>query len=297
MSSPTTAAQKRRRGQYKSLVSCRTPEASSPATRLFSSVGAGRQISAASCSSKRSAQAFFSGIASTQSQDPTKLFLREQFQARCREHARKARQRTVSERRGYGSSSDAGGFVIGIGDEEEMDCDEEETEDDIMQDELFRRIMQSANHRTKHAYRLSYSLEVGSSFDPDLEDVSTWESELKTNPPPSTTTSTLCSPMPISTPPPSILHSASKITSTPPTSSSRMSVSNMASSGPYSIPDDVDDDELQAYAEQYAIFADFADIDPNTDEFALLSDLEEEPGQEAGRQHRDENQDRDMDTS
>lgn len=71
----------------------------------------------------------------------------------------------------------------------------------------------------------------------------------------------------------------------------------MASSGPYSIPDDVDDDELRAYAEQYAIFADFADIDPNTDEFALLSDLEEEPGQEAGRQHRDENQDRDMDTS
>lgn len=141
MSSPTTAAQKRRRGQYKSLVSCRTPEASSPATRLFSSVGAGRQISAASCSSKRSAQEFFSGIASTQSQDPTKLFLREQFQARCREHARKARQRTVSERRGYGSSSDAGGFVIGIGDEEEMDCDEEETEDDIMQDEVCFRLL------------------------------------------------------------------------------------------------------------------------------------------------------------
>ena len=176
--------------------------------------------------------------------------------------------------------------------------------------QLFRRIMQSANHRTKHAYRLSYSLEVGSSFDPDLEDASTWESELKgtsfstsflrsffhtysyliAKPPPSTTTSTLFSPMPISTPP-SILHSASKMTS------SRMSISNVASSGPYPIPDDVDDEELQAYAEQCAVFADFADIDPNADEFASLSDLEEEPEQEGGRQHRDENQDRDMDTS
>jgi len=101
--------------------------------RLFSSGGAG--VGAGS-SSKRSAQAFFSRIASTQIQDPTKLFLREQFQARCREHARKARQRTVSERRGCGNSSDVGGFMIGITDDEEMDCDEEETEDDIMQDEV-----------------------------------------------------------------------------------------------------------------------------------------------------------------
>ncbi|KIM65113.1 hypothetical protein SCLCIDRAFT_563122 [Scleroderma citrinum Foug A] len=31
--------------------------------------------------------------------------------------------------------------------------------------------------RTKHAHRLSFSLEVGSSFDSDLEDVSAWESE------------------------------------------------------------------------------------------------------------------------
>ena len=71
----------------------------------------------------------------------------------------------------------------------------------------------------------------------------------------------------------------------------------MASSGPYPIPHDVDDEELQAYAEQCAIFADFADIDPNAEEFASLSDLEEEPEQEGWRQHRDENQDRDMDTS
>jgi len=36
-----------------------------------------------------------------------------------------------------------GGFGIGIGDEE-MDCDEEETEDDIMQDEVYLRLRCSA---------------------------------------------------------------------------------------------------------------------------------------------------------
>lgn len=142
MSSPTTAAQERRKGQYKALLSCRTPDASSAARRLFSSgssAGSGRPISAAACSSKRSAQAFFSQVASAHSQDSTKLFLREQFQARCRKLARKARHRAVSEKRGCGSS-DAGGFGIG---DEEMDCDEEETEDDIMQDEVCFRLFLS----------------------------------------------------------------------------------------------------------------------------------------------------------
>jgi len=62
-----------------------------------------------------------------------------------------------------------------------MDCDddEEESDDVVMQDELFRRIMQSTNHKKNHSYRVSYALEVGSSFDPDMEDPSTWESELQ----------------------------------------------------------------------------------------------------------------------
>lgn len=38
--------------------------------------------------------------------------------------------------------------------------------------------MQSANHKKNHSYRVSYALEVGSSFDPDMEDPSAWESEL-----------------------------------------------------------------------------------------------------------------------
>ena len=38
--------------------------------------------------------------------------------------------------------------------------------------------MMSTQRKQKHKYRLSYSHEVGSSFDPDMEDPDAWESEL-----------------------------------------------------------------------------------------------------------------------
>ncbi len=40
--------------------------------------------------------------------------------------------------------------------------------------------MESSFRKSQHSYRVSYALEVGSSFDPDLEDVSKWEEELGT---------------------------------------------------------------------------------------------------------------------
>ena len=39
--------------------------------------------------------------------------------------------------------------------------------------------MASAKHKQQHNFRLSYQLEVGSSFDPDMEDISRWEHELQ----------------------------------------------------------------------------------------------------------------------
>lgn len=57
------------------------------------------------------------------------------------------------------------------------------------------------------------------------------------------------------------------------------------------MPDDIDDEELQSYAEEHAALADFADID--LDEFTSLSDLDEECEGEARRQ----NQVDDMDIS
>lgn len=45
--------------------------------------------------------------------------------------------------------------------------------------QLFRRIMASARHKQHHNFCLSYQLEVGSSVDPDMEDISRWEHELE----------------------------------------------------------------------------------------------------------------------
>ncbi|KAI6038346.1 hypothetical protein EDC04DRAFT_1991416 [Pisolithus marmoratus] len=238
-SSPTTCAQERRKGQYKSLVSYRTPESSSVSRRLFSAANVGQP----ECST-----------------DPAKSFLRERFQARCREHTRKARQRAVSDRRGSISSSDAG-FCFS----DEMDCDEEETEEDVMQDELFRRIVQNANHRSRHAYRLSYSLEVGSSFDPDLEDVSAWESELRTEPPPPPTSTSGAS-IPNSTTSSRVMSTSSLPLPLPATPARPSSVH-----APQLTNDDPDE-ELIAYA----ALAEFADIDLSAEEFSSWSDVEDD---------------------
>lgn len=160
-------------------------------------------------------------------------------------------------------SSDAG-FCF----DDEMDCDEEETDEVVMQDELFRRIVQSANHRSRHAYRLSYSLEVGSSFDPDLEDLSAWESELRTEPPPLTSTS--ITPIPNST-------TSSRAMPTSPSPALLSVTSTRPSSIHVPHPTDGDPDEdLIAYAEEYAALADFADIDLSAEEFSFWSDVEED---------------------
>lgn len=159
-------------------------------------------------------------------------------------------------------SSDAGLYF-----DDEMDCDAEETDEDVLQDELFRRIVESANHRARHAFRLSYSLEVGSSFDPDLEDVSVWESELRAEPPPPTSTST--APVPNS----GTSSHAMSTSSTPPLS--------LISAPPSSVhaqhlTHDDPEEELVAYAEEYAALADFADIDLSAEEFSLWSDVEDD---------------------
>jgi hypothetical protein len=39
--------------------------------------------------------------------------------------------------------------------------------------------MAQTNRKTDHSYRVSYALEVGSSFDPDIEDVTEWEQEIQ----------------------------------------------------------------------------------------------------------------------
>ncbi|KAK0506788.1 hypothetical protein EDD18DRAFT_1098030 [Armillaria luteobubalina] len=47
----------------------------------------------------------------------------------------------------------------------------EETEDEVLDDEFHLRRVEHANHQTQHTYKLSYADEVGSSLDPDMEDL------------------------------------------------------------------------------------------------------------------------------
>lgn len=91
------------------------------------------------------------------------------------ERAQKDRERKLAKKRWQSDSSD--------GLEDAMDYDDEEEEDgDVLDDELFRRIITHTERQRKHEYRLSYQQDVGSSFDPELEDIAEWERELKEDP-------------------------------------------------------------------------------------------------------------------
>ena len=136
----------------------------------------------------------------TPAQDnPRRAFLREQFKKRCFERAQKARHDQVRNRRTSSSALSSDGFDFD--DDAKMEEREnQDAEDDVLNDEvwklfpffsftgvhrrralvqLFRRIMASARHKQQHNFRLSYQLEVGSSVDPDMEDISRWENELQ----------------------------------------------------------------------------------------------------------------------
>ncbi|CAA7268610.1 unnamed protein product [Cyclocybe aegerita] len=214
-SSPVAAAQARRRSQYKA----HAPTTPSQSRTSTGSRNGDRRVDLAS----------YSGGSEEDSQ---KAFLRGRFKARCFERAVKARDKAISKKRHSEPSSD----------DYSMDADEEEDDETIMQDELFRRIMANASRKVRHEYRLSYAQEVGSSFDPDMEDINSWEREL--------TASTSANP-----------HGASSgMTST--------STSGDAFWNPFEeeeelTPADLDDEELEVYAEeaaQRAALADFEDI-------------------------------------
>ncbi|KAK0495211.1 hypothetical protein EDD18DRAFT_1171263 [Armillaria luteobubalina] len=149
-SSPLSAAQARRKSQYKSIMP------SPPTSKRFSR----RTISIPAL--------LFGSDASTPEQSQ-KEFLRQRFQTRCFQRAAKARECAVKRKR-HADSDDV--F------DDAMDDDKEETEDDVLKDEFFLRIVEHANRRTQHAYKLSYADEVGSSLDPDMEDLGAWEAEL-----------------------------------------------------------------------------------------------------------------------
>ncbi|KAK0441434.1 hypothetical protein EV421DRAFT_1736882 [Armillaria borealis] len=83
--------------------------------------------------------------------------------------AAKARESTVKPKRHAGSDD-----VF----DDAMDDDKEETEDKVLKDEFFRRIVEHASRLTQHAYERSYADEVGPSLESDMADLGAWEDEL-----------------------------------------------------------------------------------------------------------------------
>ncbi|KAK0210212.1 hypothetical protein DFS33DRAFT_269231 [Desarmillaria ectypa] len=153
-SSPLSAAQARRKSQYKTM----TPSSGTPpASKIFPR----RTVSLSA--------PLFGNVASTPGQSQKEL-LRQRFQARCFQRAAEARESAVKRKRHVGRDD-----VF----DDAMDDDKEETDDEVLKDEFFKRIVEHANRRTRHAYKLSYADEVGSSLDPDLEDLGAWEAELQ----------------------------------------------------------------------------------------------------------------------
>ncbi|KAJ7487914.1 hypothetical protein FB451DRAFT_1225909 [Mycena latifolia] len=174
------------------------------------------------------------------SDDAQKAFLRTRLKLRCIERASKARERAVKKKR-FMSSSEAGSDDM----DAHMDMDDEDDEgEDPMFDELFSRIMKNADRKMQHAYLYSYDREVGS--DPALDD-SFWENEL------------------------------GSYTRFPLAQWLNFRVAAQIDSqdeATAAVEDGQDDAALEAYLEEQAAFADFADI-PADDLFSW-SDLDED---------------------
>ncbi|TDL24514.1 hypothetical protein BD410DRAFT_786025 [Rickenella mellea] len=156
--SPIAEIQARRRSQYKAQSSSSNhrpkPNSSGERPRPIAGLFAQRDIN----------------IADSMQKD----FLRERFKTRCVERARKAREKTVREKRRWDSDGSSDGFDIDM----DLECEPDDDADD-MDDELLRRIIANERRKDEHALRLSYELDVGSSIDPSMEEAATWEAELK----------------------------------------------------------------------------------------------------------------------
>ncbi|KAI0264627.1 hypothetical protein BC834DRAFT_246150 [Gloeopeniophorella convolvens] len=163
--SPSTSAtakkQSRRLAQYKSTTPIRRP------SKAYSS----RPKDATPDESNFGIR-LFAATSPGDAENPRSALLRDRLKQRCALRAQQARtKRVANERRAYSLSSDGEGM--------DVESDEEEEEDAVLNDELFRRIIASASQKHRYSYRLSYQNDVGSSLDPDMEDITEWERNLQ----------------------------------------------------------------------------------------------------------------------
>ncbi|TEB31956.1 hypothetical protein FA13DRAFT_1732236 [Coprinellus micaceus] len=194
-------------------------------------------------------------------ENPRTAFLKNKFKKHYFSCATKAREKAVRERRKRVEGME---HLLDVGNEskewrrsakgkgrcsdDEMESDDEDEGDgEAMNDPLFSRFMELMNRKEQHAYRASYAREVGSSFDPDMDDVSRWEEEFTSAP----------SPFPSLQSPIRGLPSPGKrldIGSSPPRAPTEYEFDGDADGdmGDESGFADIEDEEVEAYAEEYA---------------------------------------------
>ncbi|KAI0305349.1 hypothetical protein B0F90DRAFT_1194856 [Multifurca ochricompacta] len=178
--SAATKLQSRRLAQYKSTA---TP------TRRISSTYSSRQKHATASESVVDVCLSPPVVVTREVENTRSAFFRDRLRERCARRAQQARTKCIERvRRRNGLSSD--------GEDMCMESDEE-NDDEVLNDEvrsltvvpalslrqvlfqLFRRIIASTSHKNRYSYRLSFQNEVGSSLDPDMEDIAEWERSLK----------------------------------------------------------------------------------------------------------------------
>ena len=133
------------------------------------------------------------------SPEPTqKALLRDRLKAKCVERAKKDRTKTVK-RRAEGSASNSNVFASssdydGSSDMEmdQDDGDDDDDEDDLVSwnilntphhvltpipPQLFHRVVMADRRRQQHRAAYSFQEEVGSSYDPSIEEEAEWEKQ------------------------------------------------------------------------------------------------------------------------
>ena len=133
--------------------------------------------------------------------------------------------------------------------------------------------MANATRKERHSYRVSYAQEVGSSIDPDLEDVASWEQELAGMYLITFSLMRKVSHIYVINPSKLILFFFFGHAVSDPAIPHDTTTTTRSPQGEELTPIDLDDEELAAYAEECAAMADFDDI-PEEELFSW-SDLEE----------------------
>ncbi|KAF5350796.1 hypothetical protein D9758_010356 [Tetrapyrgos nigripes] len=222
-SSPISEAQTRRRSQYKSrsLRSSVSPAAGSTGSPVYRMTPDSHGANVSPPSMLRAA--YSGGMAS---QSETHAVLRDKFRFRCMERAERSRRKAVESKRRARDGDDV--FMDDGG-------DDEETDEQLMSDEFYRRIMTNTNLQDRRKALKTFYDHCGS-IDPDMEDAGEWEYHLNGFQP---------------------------STWSPGSSTEELS------------PEELERAELEAYAEQcemQAAFADFEDVP--LEELFSLDDVE-----------------------